>query len=375
MARRNYRKSSKKIQPAVETMTFYLGSTDKAIEGPAYAPGHSTYYCSLSQVASLVNRRFYRQGLNWAVGGMRLNSTNVVNGTTQPVADSPEGAITIQKLPNTWVMSNAWEKGFRAWQKMNKAALDQTPSVKPKFLDFKIFMDSEHHGERHGVAQNILPAVADTIFESSVTGFTDATPGEWEMSTIVTPVTSAGASDPGQVAQYEIIAVGANYPGPGASLKDAVSLIEGYSNSRALPDITDPNAPDEASDIGGFTPENWLSAMFNEGTDQDSVVVDDMLTENNEAPYPFENDQAGNLDTMYPGGPNQLNGLQMHSIENITGSTVGGVTYLKGGSFPCGLIRIDIFNNDQTFQMLNILQIDLVPGSHRGYLAEPMTEM
>jgi hypothetical protein len=78
---------------------------------------------------------------------------------------------------------------------------------------------------------------------------------------------------------------------------------------------------------------------------------------------------------MYPNGANQLSGLQMHTLENITGSTIGGVTYLKGGNFPCGLIRFDVYNYDLEFDQFNILQIELVPGMHRGYLCEPMTEM
>jgi hypothetical protein len=365
MAKRNYRKSSKKIQPAVETLTFYLGSTNKATESPGLVPGQSTYYCDLSQVASLANRRFYRQGLNWAVGGFRVNSTSVVDQTTQPVASSPNGGVTIQKLPQTWIMSNSWEKAFRTWQKMNNQALEETPSVKPKFLDFKIFMDSGHHNG--GPDRNILPVTVG-VNGGITNGFTDAIPGEWTYSKVVVPETSTSS---GAATEYELIAVGPNNPGAGATGLNAKSLIEGYAASRGLPDILDPNTPDDAAT---YT-QNWMTAIFNEGTLQDSIVIGEMIDENNEAPYPFENDQAGNLDTMYPGGENQLTGLQMHSIENITGSTVGGVTYLRGGTFPCGLIRIDVFNNDQTYQMLNMLQIDLVPGTHRGYLAESMTEM
>ena len=108
MARR--RKS--KIQPAVETLSFYLQPVPVGTASGTgeIAPGQVTYYCDLSQVASLANRRFYRQGLNWAVAGMRFNSTNVINvgGTTLVQQDAPEGSVVVQKLPNTWVMSNAW---------------------------------------------------------------------------------------------------------------------------------------------------------------------------------------------------------------------------------------------------------------------------
>ncbi|MDA9117347.1 hypothetical protein N9J16_01220, partial [Candidatus Poseidoniaceae archaeon] len=171
----------------------------------------------------------------------------------------------------------------------------------------------------------------------------------------------------------EFVAVGASYPGVSAATTlDALSLIEGYAASRGLPNIADPNTPLDAPDIGGGTPENWMGAIFNEGTNQISDVLEDMITENNQAPYPFENDGV-NVDTMYPNGANQATGLQIHDVGFITPSTIGGTTRLKGGNFPCGLIRFDMSNNGEASNL--ILQIDLIPGSHRGYLCEPMTEM
>ena len=59
MARR-----SKKIQPAPLTLNLIT---------PSVAGGATdSFYLDLSQVASLVNRRFYRQGINWAVSGMKI---------------------------------------------------------------------------------------------------------------------------------------------------------------------------------------------------------------------------------------------------------------------------------------------------------------
>ena len=132
------KKRSNKIEPAVMTLTFATPSSSSGIR--------SRSYVDLSQVASLVNRRFYRQGINWAVAGFKFltNAGDV-------------GGLTVQKLPNTWVMSNAWEKGFRAWQKMNDMALEETPSVRPRFLDYKVYADSSHHVA--GFGGNLLPIV------------------------------------------------------------------------------------------------------------------------------------------------------------------------------------------------------------------------
>ena len=85
-------------------------------------------------------------------------------------------------------------------------------------------------------------------------------------------------------------------------------MIEGYASSRALPNVLDPNTPDDARSITGGTPQNWMEAIFNEGMIQDSEVVRDLQTQNEIAPYPFENDGT-NPDTMYPNGANQLSGV------------------------------------------------------------------
>jgi hypothetical protein len=339
----------KKIEPAVQTLTF-------SYVVPAAPPGASTIaqlFIDLSQCASLVNRRFYRQGINWAVSGIKFLSQPTL------LAGSLNGTITVEKLPETWVMSNAWEKGFRAWQRMNNEALEESESVRPRFLDFKIYADDAHHAA--GFGANLLPInVAGT-----------ATAGEWESAKITVPY---GSTSPGDVLDRELIAVGPNYPGAGFSGLNALSLIEGYANSRALPNVLDPNVPDDARDTEGVAPQNWIAAIFNEGTDQSDEVINNLITENNIAPYPFENDGVHG-DTMYPNGATQLSGLQIHDIEYVTGTTVGGTTRIKGGMFPCGLIGLNLVNNDEDSGLLHTFTIDLVPGSHRGYLCEPMTEM
>jgi hypothetical protein len=335
---------SNKIEPSVQTLSFQLS--------PASPGLITTDYIDLSQVASLVNRRFYRQGINWAVAGFKF---------LRPAGY--EGTVAVAKLPNTWVMSNAWEKSMRAWQRMNNEALAETESVRPRFLDFKVYADAAHH--QAGYVGNLLPSSSLATYSA----------GEWESSKASIPLVSpAGVFQPGETVEREFVAVGASYPGVSpVTTFDALSLIEGYASSRGLPNIADPNTPADAPDIGGGTPENWMGAIFNEGTNQISDVLEDMITENNQAPYPFENDGV-NLDTMYPGGANQGTGLQTHDLEYITPTTIGGTTRLKGGNFPCGLIKITTTNSGVAGLNL-ILQIDLIPGNHRGYLCESMTEM
>ena len=162
MARRKSTRGSK-IQPAVQTLTFAFTATG----------GNSltANYIDLSQCASLINRRFYRQGINWAVAGFKFLT-----------ASSFAGQVSVNKLPNTWVMSNAWEKTFRAWQRQQREALDDgmQESIKAKFNDFKIFADPTHLSA--GVGANLLPI---SVGDHAVAGI--AAPGEWEISQIVIP--------------------------------------------------------------------------------------------------------------------------------------------------------------------------------------------
>jgi len=346
MARRKSTRGSNKIQPAVQTI---------AIRTPLIPNTgmNTSFYCDLSQIASIVNRRFYRQGINWAVAGFKIMSAGDFVGTVQ-----------VSKLPNTWTMSNSWEKSMRTWSKMNREALSESGSIRPKFLDFKIYADAEHH--QLGYVNNLMPVAAEPSAASVYV------PGEWEASKIYIPTalnaTAATTND------FELIATGPSFPGPSAVTgMNAVSLIEGYAASRLLPNVLDPNAPFDADDAGGSTPENWMSALFNDGNTQTLEVLDDMISDNNKAPYPFEGDGT-HIDTMYPGGANQAPGLQLHDIEYITPTTIGGTTRLKGGNFPCGLIKFDFTNNGPETNLV-FMTIDLVPGNHRGYLCEPMTEM
>ena len=160
-----YRKSkgklarTKKIEPAVQTFTFRI---------PASSAGIENKFIDLSQSASLLNRRFYRQGINWAVSSIKIASQDFA------------GNIVVAKLPETWVMSNSWEKSFRSWQRMNNEALAENESVRPKFLDFKIYANQEHHSL--GFGANLLPE----SFGGTAVG------GEWEPSTVHIPSASPG---------------------------------------------------------------------------------------------------------------------------------------------------------------------------------------
>jgi hypothetical protein len=314
MAKKRY--SKKGSEPAVYTLYLATG-TD---------PYPGDFYVDLSQVASLVNRRFYRQGINWAVAGIKVASL----GT---------GTVTLSKIPTSWVAHNAWTKAFNAWNRQQKEALAEAggESAAAKFRDFKVYADVAH--VTAGVAANLLPIDSD--------GNT-AIPGEWEMSQIVIP--NAGA--PGVTEERFLHMVGLNANGTVSR-----GVVEGYADSRAYPQSPDPVSPDLDS------ANNWLARMFDVG-DNMPEILDNATDKNDNLPY--DQDE-------YPGGSTNMPGLEIHDFANIVSYSAGagniGVQYMKGGQFPCGLMK---FTWDPEGTTNLAIQIDLVPGDHRGYLCEKM---
>ena len=319
---RNSRRSRgmKKIQPSVLTMSFVVPNGLSTID--------------LSQAASTLNRRFYRQGILWAVSGFRFF-------TPTPVTDPAKG-VSVSRLPSTWSMSNGWEKAFRAWNKQQKDAVEAAgaESAIARFRDFKIHMDVTH--VTNGFSDNLKPVddrgVADTVM------------GEWEESLIVVPNQTLDATgsrvDP---KEYSLHAVGVN-DNAGISR----GIIEGYADSRAYPQSPDPVSPP----IDSFN--NWMRDMFDVGNDNQETTQN-ATDRNDDLPYTQVN---------YPGGENQLPGLQVVDAAYFSAGHNANKLILKGDTIPCGLLRI---NNTSDVQLSML--IDLVPGHHKGYLCQPMTEM
>ena len=314
MARKN---GMAKIEPAMRTMTFELGATGS----------HNIVYIDLMQCASIVNRRAYRQGLNVAVGGFTLVRT----------PSTGSGDIQIQSLPNTWVLSNAWEKAFRMWKKQQDTVLEGQESVKARFNDFKVHFDQGHVTAT--TANNLLPV-----------GYTGVPylAGTWDMSQIVVP--NAGA--PGVVWEPYLNMLGGLTPAAG---NPSIGLIQAYANSRSVPASP---APSVSADIT-FGDANIYRAMFDVGDNSDEVL-DNVVGKNELLPY---------SKFIYPG--ESAFDDQTEFVASISLGNTQTQTQVAGANFPCGLIKIDQSGLTGSVKLV----IHMVPGDHRGYLCESMVDM
>lgn len=303
-----------KIEPAVQTFQFTVDPTAGAYQ-----------YIDLMQVASLVNRRAYRQGMNVAVSGFTVLSTAPQN-------------VLIEKLPNTWVVSASWEKAFRSWRRQQDEALEDgsQQSVKARFNDFKVFFDATHAATGSLLPQNIFLPPPGT-----------GTLAEWTYSEIVIP--NYGAPGTNYIPQLHMLG-----PDAGGFTPQTQGIIRGYANSRGVPQSPDPEVPPSVT-----TSDNWLNLMFDVGDNNTEVLVN-AIDNNDNLPY----DQIN-----YPGETTFE--TEIVDFLSITGTTIGGMTRGRGSTFPCGLIKMNLSEAVSPFTLL----VHMVPGPARGYMAQSMVEM
>ncbi len=308
-----------------------------------------TSYIDLSQCASILNRRMYRQGLNWAVAGMSV----FANGTNK--------TVRIATLQKNWATFNSWKKGFALWREMNDQVLDTEPGIQGKYTDFKIFMDRSHmqnyidNGEQTDITDSaghtLLPIVASPSDGSSL--LPSNTNREWVHSEYIIP--QAGGAAPPVTARITM-----NGGSGVASSTPSVGLISGYGLSRSRPQTEEPNVAATSADA-------WMNALFSMA-DTDDEVRTNLVEDNDKAPYAIAG--ANSVEERMPGGEFNLAGLELVSppITSSAGTDYAGRTQIPGFTAPCGLIYI---RNDGAVTV----QVHLVPGDHKGYMAVPMQEM
>lgn len=334
-----------KLQPAVMTLNYRLDG------------GIASGWCDLSHSASLVNRRFYRQGLQWAVAGISWQRSDSTTTT---------GALQTEILPTTWVCSNAWHKAFANWRKQQNDALRESDqeSIAAKFRDFKIFMDTAMYddfvnasGADGSAKYNNTVMLPRTLVNTFKTG-------EWAPSQVVLPNTASDGTSDVDPTEHYLHMVG----GVGGGTGESLGLIAGYAFSRSVPQSPDPVVdPRVNNDV-----YNWMRNMFDDGNADEEILEN--TQKNDELPYDQLEYPNTGLNPEHPSGPGTAGGgLQLHDESFITSTTIGGRVNVPGFMAPCGLIKFTK-STDLVAAQYDI-QVHLVPGNHRGYLASPMQDM
>ena len=130
------------------------------------------FYCDLAESMSIVNRKLFRQQGLW-----KVDAVCVWVSVHDSVVGMPY-SIAIGGAPRTWVVRNSLVKGFEAWKDQQQKAYEAVGhSIKPKWQDFKVFLNNNHR-----VNGTITP-ISGHMFG----GDNDYIAGEWEHSKMNQP--------------------------------------------------------------------------------------------------------------------------------------------------------------------------------------------
>ncbi len=289
-------------------------------------------YIDLAQCASIVNRRFYRQGYQWAVAQCEVVSD--VSTTTE-----------IRRLPETWVCANAWVKAFSTWRASRDQVLEDQPSLVSKYSDFKVFYDPTQQAA--GMAANELP---NPFASPPVFGLDESY--EWAAAEIEIPNDPA----PGATQGYNLHMLGDS----NASSK---GIIHGYAMSRARPTQEEPNVPQ---------PGGWMLEAFDVGDNLDEIRQD-IADENDEPPYLVGTQVGVNVNReFYPGGA-IIGGEQTEAFMITRAGTALAQSFAPAFTAPLGLLKVQSQFKAEPDKYS--LRITLMPGDYKGCMARPMQGM
>lgn len=281
--------------------------------------GSGTKYIDIARALSIINRKFYRQGVYYYV-----NSVELYNNS--------DGVVDIHTLPDTWVTKNAWNRGFGIFQNMN--ALADTP--RPKYHDFKVRMSTGHAAD----GSNTLDPDLYGINGSN----TSHPPDEWVYSEITTMHSDGGLPD-----EFTLTMLGGHSGSQGN--RASVGLIKSYAETRAQPISSgEPNVPVAAS-------TDPLANLFDASGDNAMENIIENLNENNDlTPY----DASGYLGRS---------DSHMQQVARLTTTpTIGRVAKASGFCAPMGLLCVDAQNlaGDDNWRVV----INLAAGTYHGVYAE-----
>ena len=216
------------------------------------SPGGTPNFIDIASDLSNLNRRLYRQGMQYAVGGLTF---------TEDLPQINRGLdISVFTAGNTWITQNAWKKGQSLWMQMQKEVLDSNPSIAGKWRDFKVLLAEDQ-------------AFVNT--RKALDGLAQAWPSgqEWVRSIFVLPqhdVDPAGQVLPAE--EWTACLVGPDDIGA-----KTFSLVKAYEESRATVNQNVPNVP-------VALPSSFYLQLQDDGS-QDPELAVVIERENDQPPY------------------------------------------------------------------------------------------
>ena len=290
-----------------------------------FPQGQSGGFIDLAQALSTVNRRFYRQGLYYYVNSMEVETLQ-------------DGYVQIEVAPDTWMTQQAWKRGFRVFQEMNKMV--DTP--RPKYHDFKVFLDVDHRNNVNGGQNNIPPIVT-----SGIGTIGSLSTDDWDYSQFVNFNNNSGSEHPNA---FNVHLCGGNQ-GIGPAQWQSVGLISSYADSRAAPINSGEPVLFSNND------DDPITLLF-QGSDVHALeeIAQHLDEMNDQTPYDAD---------VYVGESTQANLIPLERL--YTSGTPSGRTHkVSGACIPFGLMRVSSDGYDNPWRLV----INVAAGTYHGVYAE-----
>lgn len=289
-----------------------------------FEAGQTGGFIDLAQALSAVNRRFYRQGCYYYV-----NSFEVQNAQS--------GYVDLKIAPDTWATQQSWKRAFAKFQEMN--AMSETP--RPKYHDFKVFLDSRHRNDINDGISNLLPIGVGAQGNTSTAGV-----DEWQYSQFVNFNDRSVQSDNPNT--FNIHVVG-GHDGNGPSNYDSIGMILSYAVSRPTQQASTPQ-------LFSSNDDDPLTLLFQSSEVHALEEISENLDTHNDL-TPYDN-------SIYYGmGNNHL--VPLRRLQTGDMST-GRSHEVAGACIPFGLIRVDSVDYDTSWRLI----INVASGTYHGCYAE-----
>lgn len=315
--KRSKKRAVRKIEPAVTTLNYDINYSTVGVDN----------YIDLASDLSNINRRLYRQGMQYAVAGLTV---------TDEVGATRDLEINVSTAGNTWIVHNAWKKGQALWMEMQKEVLDSNPSVAGKWRDFKVRMTEQ---------------MAFVNTRRALNGSMGPWPAgqEWSQSKFVVPQhdvdPATGLVKPAEEWYASLI-------GPDDPASYVFSLVKAYEESRATVQSVAPNVP-------GTVPNSFYLKLQDDGS-QDPELAAVIIDENDQPPYA----------DAYPGGGSFTVGESLTRVGRAVLNANAPTLQMPGFTSECGFVHISGKSTQGTGNCR--VQVHLVPGEYKGVLAVPM---
>jgi hypothetical protein len=287
--------------------------------------GGSTQFIDIGMALSVLNRKFYRQGVYYYV-----NSVEIYNNET--------GVVDLHTLPDTWVTKNSHSRGFQLFQKMN-ALVDSPMSMvgRPKYHDFKVYMS-----DLHRTTGSLEPRMHGINGNFSVGSMT---PNDWVYSQFVSADDNQDGTN--NADEFNVHMLGGHTAQAGDRW-ESVGLIKSYGDSRHQPMYTDPSLPVEAAT------DPMLNIFDFSSEEQLNDIIENLDIDNDSPPYDLD---------AYIG---ESSSHMAHAARIGTEVGVGRVGRASGFCAPFGLICVDPHGVNTAFRVV----LNLAVGTYHGVYAE-----